>query len=471
MHDILSQSALQQSAALTSGDLSVAELMQATLEQIAAVNGPVNAIVSLRDADDLMAEARAADAAPRKGWLHGIPMAIKDLANAKGLPTSMGSPLFAGQVAAEDETVVARLRAAGAIIIGKTNTPEFGLGSHTFNPVHGATGNPYDVAKSAGGSSGGAAAALAARMVSVADGSDMMGSLRNPAAWNNVYGMRPSWGTVPSEPIGELFLHQLATLGPMARDPRDLAALLDTMTGADTRQPHGLSPADTLPAMDAELSPQRIGWLGNWGRALPMEDGILAISESAMAELGNLGHSVMALDAPFDADAMWDSWITLRSFAIAAGAEPLYADPDKRRLLKEAAQWEIARGLAMSAMEVNRASVIRSDWFRTAHALFQDYDVLVLPSAQVWPFDVEMVHPTEIAGMAMDTYHRWMQVVVPAGLLGLPVVNVPVGFGENGLPAGVQLIGPRGSDGRLLQLAEQWHQATQWPQKHPPAPA
>ncbi len=469
MHDILNQSALTQSKALSNGALSAAELMQATLERIAQVNGPVNAVVSLRDGDDLMAQARAADAAPRNGWLHGIPMAIKDLANARGLPTSMGSPLFAGQVADEDDLVVERLRAAGAIIIGKTNTPEFGLGSHTFNPVHGATGNPYDTGKSAGGSSGGAAAALAARMLSVADGSDMMGSLRNPAGWNNVYGMRPSWGTVPSDPVGEIFLHQLATLGPMARDPRDLAALLDTMTGADPRQPHGLSPPDTLPGIDAELPSQRIGWLGDWGGALPMEEGILPLSEAALSGFAELGHEVSALKAPFDADAMWESWITLRSFAVAAGSELLYADPEKRALLKEAAQWEIARGLKMSAMEVNHASVIRSDWFRTAYALFQDHDVLVLPSAQLWPFDVDLVHPTEIAGVAMDTYHRWMQVVVPAGLLGLPVVNVPVGFGENGLPAGMQLIGPRGSDGRLLQLAERWHQATEWPQKRPPS--
>ena len=461
-------SALAQSQALENGDLSAVELMQATLTQIDAVNGAVNAIVSLRDGDELLSEARAADDTPRKGWLHGIPMAIKDLANAKDLPTSMGSPLFAGQIAENDEIMVARLRAAGALIIGKTNTPEFGLGSHTFNPVHGATGNPYDTTKSAGGSSGGAAAALAARMLSVADGSDMMGSLRNPAGWNNVYGMRPAWGTVPSEPEGDIFLHQLATCGPMARDPADLAALLDTMTGADPRQPHGVSPPDCLPQLDQPLARQRIGWLGDWDGAMPYDAGIIPLSDTAMAQMQTMGHNVSVLPAPFDAERMWDSWITLRSWAMAGNMGALYADPERRDFLKEAARWEIERGLAMDAMTVHHASVARSDWFRTATQLFEQVDVLVLPSAQVWPFDVTEVHPTQIAGVDMDTYHRWMQVVIPAGLLGLPVVNIPIGFGDNGLPAGLQLIGPRGSDARLLQLAQEWHSVTEWPQRHPP---
>ncbi len=192
--------ALELSGRIAKGTLSPSELMDATLARIAAVNGEVNAIVSLRDYEALMQEAKAADIAPRKGWLHGIPMAIKDLANVAGLPTTQGSPLFNDDIAAQDDTMVAsRLRAAGAIVIGKTNTPEFGLGSHTFNPVHGTTQNPYDPSRTCGGSSGGAAVALACGMLSVADGSDMMGSLRNPAAWNNVYGMRPSWGVVPSD--------------------------------------------------------------------------------------------------------------------------------------------------------------------------------------------------------------------------------------------------------------------------------
>lgn len=467
--DLSERDALELSAGLEAGSISAVELMQATLDRIDKVNGQVNAIVALKEADALLDEARVADASARKGWLHGIPMAIKDLSNAAGFKTTKGSPLFAEQVADKDDIFVARLKAAGAIIIGKTNTPEFGLGSHTFNPVYGATHNPYDLERSAGGSSGGAAAALATRMVSVADGSDMMGSLRNPAGWNNVYGMRPTWGTVPPEPEGEMFLGQLATAGPMARAPRDLAALLDTMTGADPRLPNSTSPPDTLPGIEQTPTGLHLGWLGDWGGAFPLEDGIAEISEAGVTSLGALGHVISRLKPPFSADAMWQSWIDLRSWDCACGPPGVhYADPAKRAKLKPAMIWEIESGLALSAMDIHRASLIRSDWFRVAAELFVDHDVLILPSAQMWPFDVSLVHPEEIAGTQMDTYHRWMQVVIPASLLGLPVVNIPVGFGKNGLPAGLQLIGPRGSDAKLLQLAQQWHVATNWPSRKPP---
>ena len=457
--------ALALSRALEQRKVSAVEVMQATLTRIDAVNGAVNAVVSLRDADGLLADAAEADAAPRKGWLHGIPVAIKDLSDVAGLPTSRGSPLFAGQVAKSDSPeFVGRVRAAGALMIGKTNTPEFGLGSHTFNPVHGATRNPYDLTRSAGGSSGGAAAALAARLVCVADGSDAMGSLRNPAGWNNIYGMRPSWGMVPPVPDMDMFLHQLATAGPMARSPRDLAALLDTMT----EKGRAGDPAATLSQMEATIPPQRLAWLGDWGGAFPYEAGITALSEAALAQFAQLGHEVALRTPPFDADAMWESWTTLRSFSTAGSLAPIYENPAQRPHLKEAALWEIERGLSYDAMTVHRASVIRSGWFRATLTLFQEVDVLVLPSAQLWPFAVESVFPTEIGGVQMDTYHRWMQVVVPASLIGLPVVNVPAGFSPEGLPNGLQLIGPPGSDAKLLRLAEHWHTATGWPQKRPP---
>ena len=462
-------SALALSQALATGALRAADLMQATLARVDAVNGDVNAIVSLGDRDALMDEARAADESERTGWLHGIPIAIKDLANAARFPTSMGSPIFAGQEAAQDDIVVARLRAAGAIVIGKTNTPQFGLGSHSTNPVFGPTRNPYDLSRSAGGSSGGAGVALATGMLSLADGSDMMGSLRNPAGWNNVYGMRPSWGLVPSEPLGDAFLHQLATNGPMARCPRDLAALLDTMAGPDPRQPHGTSQPPCLPQIDGHLAGPRIAWLGDWSGALPMEDGVLALCADALTQMEGLGCRVEPLAAPFDRDAIWQAWTDLRSFAVAGSLAPLYHDAEKNAQLNAQAQWEVARGLALTAMQVHAASVIRTDWFKTAATLFDTYDVLALPSAQMWPFDVTLDWPRDIAGTGLDTYHRWMEVVVPASLIGLPAVCVPAGFGgPDDLPMGLHLIGPRGSDARLLQLAEAWHQATGWPDRRPP---
>ena len=450
-------SALALSAQLARREVSAVELMQSTLTRIAAINPQVNAIVSLRHPGVLLAEAAAADQAPRKGWLHGIPMAIKDLADVAGLPTTQGSPAFAGSVAASDDLMVQRLRAAGAIIIGKTNTPEFGLGSHTFNPVFGPTRNAFDPTRSAGGSSGGAAVALATGMLCVADGSDMMGSLRNPAGWNNVYGFRPTWGRVPGEPEGDAFLHQLSTNGPMARNPADIAALLDTMAGPDPRQPLALPYEAMLPQIDANVSGRRIGWLGDWGGAYPMEAGILDTCATALDRFGALGCSVTAINPPFPAELLWHSWTTLRSWAVAGSLGPLL---DQGLALKPEALWEIEQGRSLTATAIHQASLIRSDWFRCTAELFKNYDALILPSAQVWPFPIDWRWPQTIAGQTMDTYHRWMEVVVPVSLIGLPCLCVPAGFGANKLPIGLQLIAARGADAGVLQLGQAWHRAS-----------
>ncbi|MEX0280537.1 MAG: amidase [Arenibacterium sp.] len=452
-------------ADLKTGALSAEDLMAATLERIEEVNGEVNAIVALRDRDDLMAEAREKDAGRDvAGPLHGLPIAVKDLVNVKGVVSSSGSPLFADHVPEKDDLLAARMRAAGAILIGKTNVPEFGLGSHTFNPVYGATKNPYNTAHSAGGSSGGSAVVLATGMTALADGSDMMGSLRNPAAWNNVYGFRPSWGLVPSEPVGDTFLHQLSTLGPMARSPADIAILLDVISGADPMQPHGYDAPPFAPLEPLEPAGLKIGWLGDLGGALPMEDGILDNAATALSVLRDLGCEVEDVAPPFDAEAMFDSWQTLRSWSVSSGIANLL---EQKAQLKETAYWELERGLKMTAAEVHSASVVRSDWFRAAAELFQRYDMLVLPSAQVWPFEGDNEFPKEIAGRVMDTYHRWMQVAIPAGLIGLPALAVPAGFGPRGLPMGVQIFGPRRSDAKVLALGEAYHRATDWPGKKP----
>lgn len=448
---------------LRSGSLSAQELMAATLDRISAVNPAINAIVDLRPRDALMGEAEAADRAGSRGVLHGLPIAVKDLADVKGLRTSSGSPLLKDFIAPADEPMAARMRAAGAIFIGKTNTPEFGLGSHTFNPVHGLTRNPYDATRSAGGSSGGAAAALAAGIVALADGSDMMGSLRNPAAWNNVYGFRPTWGRVPSAPEGDVFLHPLATLGPMARSPGDLALLLDVIAGPLPGQPLGRGGHRASPLPDAK--PARIGWLADWGGAYPVEEGILAQCEAALGTFGDLGHRVEHVVPPFPADKLWQSWITLRSFAVAAG---LRAFAGRKDQLKPAARWELERGQAFTGQEIQEASDIRSAWQRAAMRLLEDYDALVLPSAQCWPFPVEWEHPQEIAGQRMDTYHRWMEVVVPVSLIGLPALAAPAGFGSSGLPIGFQIFGRQGRDREILALGAAYHAATGWPQKAPP---
>jgi amidase len=456
MNDFLDQPAFAISAALDKGDLTATALMAATLDRIAARNPDLNAIVSLRDTDVLMRDAAAADAGPRKGWLHGMPLAVKDLSNAAGLPTTMGSPALKDRIAATSDIMVQRMQDAGAIVIGKTNTPEFGLGSHTFNPVFGATQNALMPGHSAGGSSGGAAVALASGMIAIADGSDMMGSLRNPAGWNGVYGMRPTWGRVPSEPVGDLMLHPLSTNGPMARHPRDLALLLDTMAGPDSRQPHGLDHTPLAPLLDTDLRGKRIGWLGDWGGAYPVADGVTDHCAAQIARFADLGCHVTDVAPPFSAAALWDSWTTLRSYAVAASLGPLYDQPAMRAALKDTAIWEIERGRALSGTQIQRASLIRSDWFRAAAKLFNDFDALVLPTAQCWPFPIDWAYPEDIAGQKMDSYHRWMEVVVPVSLIGLPSVAVPLPLSK-GRPMGLQLIGRSRDDLGLLQLATGWH--------------
>jgi amidase len=455
-------------AAMDRGAASAAEVMAACLARIAAVNPALNAVVALRDTDALMAEARAADAVPTaaRGPLHGLPMAVKDLVGVRGGRSTWGSPILADFVPDKDDMLAARLRAAGAILIGKTNTPEFGLGSHSYNPVHGVTGNPYAPDRTAGGSSGGAAAALAARMLPLADGSDMMGSLRNPAGWCNVYGFRPTFGRVPVDPVGDVFLHQLATDGPMARTIEDLALLLGVLAVPDSRLPHGRPLEDFAAALALPAGRLRIGWLGDWGGAMPYEDGILPLCRNALADFPDA--LVEDVAPPYPAAKIWDAWITLRSWAVAARLGVFHADPAKRAQLKPEAIWEIERGLGMSAMEVHRASVLRSEWNTVAAGLFERFDLLALPTAQVWPFPKGWDWPKSIGDRAMDTYHRWMEVVVPASLLGLPTLAVPVGFGANGLPMGVQLIGPRGADTAVLRAGQAWHQATDWPGRVPP---
>lgn len=469
MNELLNRDAVDLAAMIARREISAAELMEATLARIDEVNPKLNAIVSQIDGEAAMDMARAADRGPVKGPMHGLPLAIKDLVDAKGLPTTMGSPAYkdAGP-APKDDIMVARMRAAGALIIGKTNTPEFGLGSHTYNPVWGATRNAWDPSKSAGGSSGGAAVALTTGMMPIADGSDMMGSLRNPAGWANIYGYRPSWGLVPSEPEGDAFLHQLSTAGPMGRSPADVAMTLTVQAGHDPRQPHGRDLPD-IEHLNANLKGRRIGWLGDWGGGLPMDEGVLETCEAALKVFDDLGCTVEKVAPPFQLELIWDSWITLRSWSNAASLAALYLEERTRDLMKPEAQWETERGLKLSAMDVHRASVIRSRWFEKAASLFESYDALVLPTAQVWPFPVEWTWPKQIGGITMDTYHRWMEVVVPAGLIGLPCLAFPAGFGAAGLPIGLQLIGRRGSDVALLQMGQGWHNAAPWVHLRPKA--
>lgn len=466
--DLLNLSASDLSRLIAARQLSPVDLMQAHLSRRAAVNPAVNAVVSPVDPDALLAEARAAEARPPQGWLHGIPMALKDLVAVKGIRSTYGSPLFADFVPAADDLVAARLRGAGAIFTGKTNTPEWGHGSHSFNPVFGATRNPYDLTRSAGGSSGGAAAALAARLAWVADGSDMMGSLRNPAAFCNVYGFRPTWGLVPADAVGDTFMATMATEGPMARTVEDIARLLETLAGENPEVPFGRAAEPYAERLEADLRGLRIGWLGDWGGAYPLEPGIAELCESGLQVLADQGAIIEAVAPPFPAEKLWQAWLTLRAFLNAGAKGAMRDNPAQWAQLKPETQWEIEQGLSVTAAQVHAASVIRSRWYARAAKLFRQYDALVMPSAQVWPFPVDWRWPQAINGRAMDTYHRWMEVVVPVSLIGLPSLAVPCGFGPAGLPMGMQIFGPSGADARILAIGQQYHRATEWPQRRPP---
>jgi len=444
------------------------EVMAAYLARLDARNPTINAVVSGRDADVLMAEARAMDDAPHQGWLHGMPFAVKDLVATRGLRTTWGSPLFADHLPARDDLLAARMRAAGAIFVGKTNTPEWGHGSHSFNPVHGVTRNPYDLERTAGGSSGGAAAALAAGLVPVADGSDMMGSLRNPAAFCNVYGFRPSYGLVPGDAEGDTFIATLATEGPMGRTVEDVARLLCVQAGVNPEVPFGRDVQAFGDMLDVDIRGKRIGWLGDWGGAYGCEPGIIDLCEGALGVFADMGAVVEPVPPPFPAEKLWHAWLTLRAMLNAEARRALYDDPAKRVQIKPETIWEIEQGLQLTVRDIHAASVIRSRWYAHAARLFTRFDALVMPTAQVWPFPVEWRWPHSINGKAMDTYHRWMAVVVPVSLIGLPSLNVPVGFGAQGLPMGMQIIGAAGADARVLAIGQAYHRATDWPARRPP---
>ncbi len=464
---ITSMSATALRDAQRQGKLSVLEIAEACLDRIEAVNPLVNAIISMRSRADIMAEAEDMQNTGGCGPLYGLPIAIKDLRETKGITTTYGSPIHKDNIPAKDCLLVARLRAAGALIIGKTNTPEFGLGSHSYNPVHGVTVNPYDLTRSAGGSSGGAGAALAAGMLPLADGSDMMGSLRNPAGWNNVYGFRPSYGLVPDDPAGDSFLHQLSTSGPMARTVKDLELMLQVIGVPDARLPHATNPFTGMG--DQPIKGQKIGWIGDWNGYYPIEGGVLELCTNGLDTLSDLGCDIRPVIPPFAPEDIWHAWITLRSFTTASSYVKLFENPVTRDLLKPEMLWEIECGLALSARDVHEASLISSQWFRTVAMM--DVDMLALPTAQMFPFDAKLHWPKQVAGRKMDTYHRWMEVVIPASLIGLPALSVPVGFGAEGLPMGLQLIGKRGQDAQVLRLGHAYHKATQYPQKHPPVVA
>ncbi len=441
--------------------LSCTDVMQAYLERMDRLNPVYNAIVNRAPHENLLAQARACDdelaQGRSRGWLHGIPQAIKDTGHALGFPSTMGSRVLARQMPRADSIMTARMKAAGCIVVGKTNMPELGLGSHTFNTLFGATPNAWDTTVSAGGSSGGAAVALAQRLLPVADGSDFMGSLRNPAGWNHIFGMRPSQGRVPYGPGADVWIDQLGTEGPMARNVRDLARLLATQSGHDPRQPLSIQGAVDVSGIgynpDA-LQGLRVGWLGDLGGHLAMEDGILPVCEDALRAMQNAGAVIEPMALGYDTEALWDSWLVWRRALVGAKVAALLPLPGAAQELKPEAMWEYENSTKLSYMDFQKASQRRSGFYQHLLQVFEKVDVLALPVAQVWPFPLQERWPQQIGKRHMDTYHRWMECTIYATLSGLPAVSLPAGFHpEKPWPMGIQLIGKPQGDVDLLQVA------------------
>ncbi|QMW24655.1 amidase [Sandaracinobacteroides saxicola] len=464
------------SARIKAKDVSCVEVMDAYLAQIKRFNPRINAIIGMADEGALRAQAAERDrqlaAGQYLGWMHGFPQAIKDTALAKGFVYTSGSPLLKGNIAKYDSVIVERAKAAGAIVIGKTNVPEWALGSNTFNPLWGTTWNPYDLKKTVGGSSGGAGAALAMRMLPVADGSDMGGSIRNPSAYNNVYGLRPGAGTVPLAPSPEVFVQQYAIEGPMGRTVKDVAMLLSVQAGHDPRAPLSvqLDTAQFTGDLQSDVKGKKIAWMGDWNGYFAMEPGVIDLCKSSLKVFESLGCIVEEAVPAFDPAMLWKIWLTQRAWIMGNYLGDYYANPAQRPLLSDNARWEVEQSFKLTANDVFQTSAMRSAWVTDAvRTFFEKYDFAIAPTAQVFPFDATIPWPREVGGRKMETYHQWMGIVLPWTLAGTPVMNLPVGFSAGGVPMGVQLIGKRQAELAVIKMAHAYEAATQWVQKRPPA--
>lgn len=466
--DVCFRPATELATLLRAREISARELLEAHLARIDRFNPAVNAVVTL-DAEGARAAADAADAALAAGEdvgpLHGLPVAHKDTHATGGMRTTWGSPLHADTVPLRDELVVARLKAAGAVRIGKTNVPEFAAGSHTFNPLFGATHNPYRHGLSAGGSSGGAAAALAAGFVPVAEGSDMGGSLRNPAAFCNVVGLRPTPGRVPTwpAPIG---WSQLSVQGPMGRTVADVALQLSAIAGPDRRVPIALGddPTAFAAVLPERLDGLRVAWAPDLGGRVTVDPTIVAVLASSVRVFEDLGASVE--EACPDLSGADEVFGTLRAWLFEASfGEIARRSPDE---VKESIRWNAERGAKLTGPDLARAETAHTKLYEKVVGFFERFDVLLAPTTQVLPFPVEIEYPTEIAGEHQDNYLEWMRSCTIITPTGCPALSVPGGFTDAGLPVGLQVIAAPRADRRVLEVGSAFEQATGYGRIRPP---
>ena len=447
--------------------ISSREVMQAHLKQIARVNPKVNAIVTLVPEDQLMGQALAADEAAAKGnWLgplHGLPVGVKDLHPTKGIRTTFGSPLHANDVPNFDCLVVEREKKAGAIVIGKTNVPEWGLGSKTFNPVFGPTLNPYDLTKTCGGSTGGGAVALACGMVPLADGSDMGGSLRNPPNFCNVVGLRPSPGRVPNPPTSVGWF-TLSVDGSVARNVTDCAFFLSALAGFDRRSPISIDQPGSQfakPLSERHFKGVRVAMFKDLG--LPWEPAVRDAVKAQRKVFESLGCTVEEAEPDFrDANECFVNW---RHWSVELGfGDILEANADK---LNEYVHWHVQEGRKLTGPQLSRLEAKRTELYQRMRQFMENYEFFVLPVNQVLPFDVKTHYPTEIAGVKMENYIAWMKSAYYISTVGNPAMSVPCAFSESGLPMGIQIVGRHNDDWGVLQMAYAFEQATNVGKRRP----
>lgn len=446
--------------------ISAREVMQAHLKQIARVNPKVNAMVTMVPEDELMKQALAADEALAKGkWLgplHGLPFAVKDLHETAGLRTTYGSPLHKDHIPDFDCRVVQREKAAGAIVIGKSNVPEFGLGSQTFNPVFGATHNPYDLTKTCGGSTGGGCVALATGMVPLADGSDMGGSLRNPPNFCNVVGIRPSPGRVPDVP-SSLAWFTLSVPGPVARNVADCALLLSVQAGYDHHCPIAIDQSGEQFAkpLQRDFKGVRVAMFKDLG--LPWEPEVKNAVQAQRKVFESLGCIVLDTEPDFsDANEAFVAW---RHWSVESSFGDILAT--KGDQLNEYVHWHVEEGRKLTAPQLSRIEAKRSALFQRLCGFKNEFDFFIMPVNQVLPFDVNQHYPTEIAGVKMENYIAWMKSAYYVSTAGNPAMSVPCAFSSSGLPIGLQIVGRHHDDWGVLQLGYAFEQATNIGKRRP----
>jgi amidase len=465
--DLCFSSARELAQRIRNGQLSAREVMAAHLKQINRLNPKLNAIVAKLDDEKCLALADAADQrrAHREplGPLHGLPIAIKDTEPAVGFPFTRGSPIFREEMPKADSVLVERLRNAGALLIGKTNVPEFAMGSHTYNKVYGTTVNPYDLTKSAGGSSGGAGAALAAGLLPIANGSDLGGSLRNPGNFNNVVGFRPTVGFVPLAPAPMPF-GNLAVKGPMARTVSDVAFLLSVMAGADARDPacYPSDPAEFTKPLERNLKNVRVAWCPDLG-GLPLDPEVRAVLEKQRAIFEQLG--CILEEAHPDFTGADEAFLTLRAWRTWSTYGALLAA--HRSEMKPEAVSEIEAGAKVTTAALTQAMTMQAQIMERMRLFQQKYEFVVCAVNQVPPFDTKLDWPKEIAGTKMDHYVAWMKTAYWITTTACPAVSVPAGFTAHRLPIGIQLVGRYRADFNLLQFAYMFEQATHVGRKRP----